>query len=184
MPIPINGSITAAYLHMVLPHGCPQGDILSPCSASIKPDQLDPWIKDQIGNALLSTILPLQLRNFVSSLPPDTKFGTCRGEIVDRRMICIWSLIHGSGWSGLIKAEPYISIEIAFSTAWIYIMENTIKFCHFRSLSYAVNTLRPRKNGYHFAEDIFRCKNKHLHIYLIISSCFVYIQLIYQHWFR
>ena len=29
----------------------------------IKPDQLDPWIKDQIGNALLSTILPLQGRN-------------------------------------------------------------------------------------------------------------------------
>ena len=32
----------------------------------IKPDQLDPWIKDQLGNALLSTIFPLQLRNFVS----------------------------------------------------------------------------------------------------------------------
>ena len=32
----------------------------------IKPDQLDPWIKDQLGNALLSTILTLQLRNFVS----------------------------------------------------------------------------------------------------------------------
>ena len=32
----------------------------------IKPDQLDPWIKDQLGNALLSTILPLQLWNFVS----------------------------------------------------------------------------------------------------------------------
>ena len=40
------------------------------------------------------------------SLPHDTKFGNCRGEIVDRRMIFIWSLIHGSGWSGLIKAEP------------------------------------------------------------------------------
>ena len=40
------------------------------------------------------------------SFPHDTKFGNCRGEIVDRRMIFIWSLIHGSGWSGLIKAEP------------------------------------------------------------------------------
>ena len=40
------------------------------------------------------------------SLPHDTKFGNCRGEIVDRRTIFIWSLIHGSGWSGLIKAEP------------------------------------------------------------------------------
>ena len=40
------------------------------------------------------------------SLPHDTKFGKCRGEIVDRRMISIWPLIEGSGWSGLIKAEP------------------------------------------------------------------------------
>ena len=37
-----------------------------PGSAFIKPDQLDPWIKDQIGNTLLSTILHLQLPNFVS----------------------------------------------------------------------------------------------------------------------
>ena len=40
------------------------------------------------------------------SLPRDTQFGKCRGEIVNRRMIFIWTLIHGSGWSGLIKAEP------------------------------------------------------------------------------
>ena len=40
------------------------------------------------------------------SLPHDTKFGNCRGEIVDRRMFFIWSLIYGSGWSRLIKAEP------------------------------------------------------------------------------
>ena len=32
--------------------------------------------------------------------------GNCRGEIVDRRMVFVWSLIHGSGWSPLIKAEP------------------------------------------------------------------------------
>ena len=32
----------------------------------IKPDQLDPWIKGQIGKALLSTILTLQLPNYVS----------------------------------------------------------------------------------------------------------------------
>ena len=35
-------------------------------SAFIKRDQLDPWIKDQLRNALLSTILSLQLPNFVS----------------------------------------------------------------------------------------------------------------------
>ena len=32
----------------------------------IKPDQLDPWIKDQLRNNLLSTILSLQLPNFGS----------------------------------------------------------------------------------------------------------------------
>ena len=37
------------------------------------------------------------------SLPHDTIFGNCRGEIVDRRVVFIWSLIHGSSWSGLIK---------------------------------------------------------------------------------
>ena len=40
------------------------------------------------------------------SLPHDTKFGNCRGTIVDRRVIFIWSLIHGSSWSGLIKVGP------------------------------------------------------------------------------
>ena len=40
------------------------------------------------------------------SLPHDTKFGNCRGAIVDRRVIFIWSLIHGSSWSGLIKVGP------------------------------------------------------------------------------
>ena len=35
-------------------------------SAFIKQYQPDPWIKDELENALLSTILPIQLRNFVS----------------------------------------------------------------------------------------------------------------------
>ena len=35
------------------------------------------------------------------SLPHHTKFGNCRQESV-----FIWSLIRGSSWSGLIKAEP------------------------------------------------------------------------------
>ena len=48
-------------------------------------------------------------------LPHDTKFGNCRGEIVDRRMIFIWSLIHVSGWSGLIKAEPN---ALSFTKIW------------------------------------------------------------------
>ena len=38
----------------------------APGSAFIKPDQRNPWIKDQLGNSLLSTISHLQLPNFVS----------------------------------------------------------------------------------------------------------------------
>ena len=38
----------------------------APGSAFIKADQHNPWIKDQLGNALLSTISHLQLPNFVS----------------------------------------------------------------------------------------------------------------------
>ena len=40
------------------------------------------------------------------ALPHDTKFSNCRCEIIGRRVIFIWSLIPGSSWSGLIKAEP------------------------------------------------------------------------------
>ena len=37
-----------------------------PGTTFIKPDQRNPWIKDQLWNDLLSTILHLQLPNFVS----------------------------------------------------------------------------------------------------------------------
>ena len=36
----------------------------------------------------------------------DTKFRDCGGKIVDSRVFPSWSLIPGSNWSGLIKAEP------------------------------------------------------------------------------
>ena len=39
---------------------------MTPGSAFIKPDQLDPWIKDLIKITLLSTVSHLQLPNFVS----------------------------------------------------------------------------------------------------------------------
>ena len=39
---------------------------LPPGPTFIKPDQRNPWIKDQLWNGLLSTILHLQLPNFVS----------------------------------------------------------------------------------------------------------------------
>ena len=40
------------------------------------------------------------------ALPHDTKFGNSRCEIVGMRVIFIWSLIHGSSWSALIKVGP------------------------------------------------------------------------------
>ena len=86
----------------------------------IKPDQLGPWIKDQLGNALLSTTAPTVTKFCVMweglSLPHDTKFGNCRDDIADRRVIFIWSLIHGSSWSCLIKVGPGVSrLHQAFS---------------------------------------------------------------------
>ena len=71
------------------------------------------WSMDQGSSKKRSTV-----HNFVPtvtkfcvmweglSLPQDTKCGNCRDEIVVRRVIFIWSLIHGSSWSGLIKVGP------------------------------------------------------------------------------
>ena len=56
------------------------------------------------------------------SLPHDTKCGNCRGEIVDRRVIFIWSLILGSSWSCLIKVGP-VSLEqklLLFTLTWLH----------------------------------------------------------------
>ena len=41
-------------------------ELPGPGPTFIKPDQRNPWIKDQLGNDLLSTILHIQLPNFVS----------------------------------------------------------------------------------------------------------------------
>ena len=84
---------------------------LRPGPTFIKPDQRNPWIKNQLGNDLLSTILAPTVTKFCviwegQALPHDTKFGNSRCEIVGRRVIFIWSLIHGSSWSGLIKVGP------------------------------------------------------------------------------
>ena len=50
------------------------------------------------------------------SLPHDTKFGNSRCEIVGRRVIFIWSLIHGLRWSGLIKVGPGPRFNIKMSS--------------------------------------------------------------------
>ena len=95
---PVRVTSMVVMLH-VIDRGPDSGQI--PGSAFIKPDQLDPGIRDQIKITLLPTISHLQLLNFVSC-----RFGNCRCKIVDSRVFPIWSLIHGSSWSGLIKAEP------------------------------------------------------------------------------
>ena len=53
------------------------------------------------------------------SLPHDTKFGNCRGKTVDRRVIFIWSLTHGSSWSGLIKVGPVCNVWFPRYSIWI-----------------------------------------------------------------
>ena len=86
----------------------------------IKPDQLDPWIKDQMKITLLSTFSPLQLPNFVScgrDKPSHlTQNCNCRDKIVDSRAFLSWSLIHGSSWSGLIKVGPGTSHRVLLRT--------------------------------------------------------------------
>ena len=54
------------------------------------------------------------------SLPHDTKFGNCKCKIVDSRLFPIWSLIHGSSWCGLIKAE---SGESDFELPILYVTQ-------------------------------------------------------------
>ena len=77
-----------------------------PGSAFIKPDQLDPWIKDQIKITPLPTISHLQLLNFVSCGRACPSHMTQNLVTVGAKLFPSWSLIHGLRWSGLIKAEP------------------------------------------------------------------------------
>ena len=72
------------------------------------------------------------------SLPHDTKFGNCRGKIVDSRAFPSWSLIHGLSWSGLINAEPVgmpikvadddIAFKLAILKKPLHLNDNTC-FC-------------------------------------------------------
>ena len=59
------------------------------------------------------------------ALPHDTKFGNSRCEIVGRRVIFIWSLIHGLRWSGLIKAEPDYRLHV-FNALFIYTPDSQV----------------------------------------------------------
>ena len=67
------------------------------------------------------------------ALPHDTKFGNSRCEIIGRRVIFIWSLIHGSSWSGLIKVGPG---HKPTGTAIPYVTPSLIFLCR----SYVIDT--------------------------------------------
>ena len=71
------------------------------------------WSMDQISNknhSPINNFTPTVTKFCVmwegQALPHDTKFGNCRDKIVDSRAFLSWSLIHGSSWPRLIKAEP------------------------------------------------------------------------------
>ena len=79
------------------------------------------------------------------ALPHDTKFGNSRCEIVGRRrVIFIWSLIHGSSWSGLIKVGPNHHNHFVFSIIFLWIrpliqacrQQHYFIFCHFFYIIY------------------------------------------------
>ena len=71
------------------------------------------WSMDQgsnKNNSPITNFIPIVTKFCVmwegQAFPHDTKFRNCKGEIVDSRAFPSWSLIPGSSWSGLIKAEP------------------------------------------------------------------------------
>ena len=77
------------------------------------------WSMDQGSNrkhSALHNFAPIVTKFCVMweglSLPQDTKFGNCGGEIVDKRVIFSWALIHESSWSVLIKVEPWDYVSL------------------------------------------------------------------------
>ena len=98
------------------------------------------------------------------ALPHDTKFRNCRSKIVDSRMFPSWSLIHGSSWSGLIKAEhednmspsghPCDSTICRDAAVMLPVIGMGIIYLTHEYQT--VNTLRPRQDGHHFPDDIFK----------------------------
>ena len=50
---------------------------------------------------------------------------------------------------------------------------------------FIINTLRPRQNGRHFADDIFKCIFLNENVSIVVKISLKFVQLtIFQHWFR
>ena len=91
------------------------------------------------------------------SLPHDTKFGDCRGEIVDKRVIFSWSLIHGSSWSGLIKLGPGFMIFVRHGCEWINSFQWIFALTVLRSQLYRHNDICWRYGVGHLITVGSRC---------------------------
>ena len=100
------------------------------------------------------------------ALPHDTKFGNSRCEIVGRRGIFIWSLIHGLRWSGLIKAEPGDTKNQAMARHGTYHTLLVFKFVQVKTMCVSsakimtiplhdINSSPPGENGHHFGKQHF-----------------------------
>ena len=67
---------------------------------------------DSLVNNFAPTVTKFCVMWEGQALPHDTKLSNRRGKIVENRTFPSWSLIHGSSWSGLIKAEPDVNVMI------------------------------------------------------------------------
>ena len=89
--------------------------------ASLCLDELTRWC--ECYNSTQAPHLPNQIRLVWEGLvlPNVTNVGSCRDEIVNSRVIFIWSLIHGSSWSGFITVEPayHSAVQTPLETAEI-----------------------------------------------------------------
>ena len=65
-------------------------------------------------------------------------------------------------WHGLIVIRTLINNYTSYSVGWNYLSIPKLQCCSCwsleitKSLSHLFNTLRPRQNGLHFADDIFK----------------------------
>ena len=116
------------------------------------------------------------------ALPHDTNFGNSRCEIVGRRVIFIWSLIHGSSWSGLIKVGPGRCLVVAWRVSmpsgvnvsttpvnfrnqrhWIY-RGRSLPICVWRA--YSTHVTRYQKFRVHNASLTHECTEKYARFWI------------------
>ena len=110
------------------------------------------------------------------ALPHDTKFGNSRCEIVGRRVIFIWSLIHGLRWSGLIKAGPgLLDLHIAVEslnpllTIWSYLIATRQLGIYMEHISTALPSFDLFNSSWHI--DATRCHRSGSTLTQVMACC-------------